>query len=150
MLRRFALAVAALGIVACSNCDAPCKSGITFNVAEIGGALSAGSQLPLHVCFDTTCDDVTITRNNESGTVFLDFPNVNKAGDHKISVSSSKSAIKGEYNGPLYTYTQKPGSDCKTCFLSTVKISPDGTIVPGQPAPSPTTIAGPTTTAGNG
>ncbi len=122
MLRRLPLfLVAALGFAACSNCDSPCKEGITFYVAEVAGALSAGGKVPLHVCLDTQCQDVTITRDNVGGSVFLPFSGVGKDIDHKLTVAGTAS-LNGEYNGKIYSYTQDPGGDCKTCALATVKI----------------------------
>jgi len=152
MLRRLACLVAAVGLpglVACSDCDSPCKSGITFVVGDIAGALSRGSSLPLDICFDGSCKDVTITRDQVGGSVFAEFSGIDKAGDHTISVSSTASAIKGQFTGPVYSYQQDPGGDCKSCALATVRIKADGSITPAVPAPteSTTTIGGPASTS---
>jgi hypothetical protein len=150
MRRRLALTAVALALLggACSNCDNPCKGGITFVVGEIAGALSAGSEVPLNICFDADCKDVRVTRNDVGGSIFLEFNNVAKQGDHKITVSSTVSAIHGEYNGPLATFEQDPGGSCSTCDLATVKIAADGTLTPGVPAPSvTTTVAQPVSTS---
>ncbi len=149
MLRRLALVVVALGVAACSNCDSPCKEGITFYVAEVAGALSPGSEVPLHICFDGSCQDVTITRDNVGGSVFLPFSGVGKQGDHELTVTST-SSLTGSYKGPVSSYVQDPGGDCKSCALATVKIAADGTLTPAVPAPSPvatTTGVAPTTAA---
>ena len=148
MLRRLALVVVALTLAACSNCDSPCKAGITFYVAEVAGALSRGSEVPLHICFDGNCQDVTITRDNVGGSVFLPFSGVGKQGDHELTVTST-SSLKGNYTGPISSYVQDPGGDCKSCALATVKIAADGTLTPGVPSPQPvaTTIGVVPTTA---
>jgi len=139
--RRVALALLAVALVGCHNCDNACKEGITFNVAEVAGALSRGGQVPLHICFDGECQDVTITRDNAAGSVFLPFSGVCKAGDHHLAVTST-SALKGDYTGPITSFVQDPGGDCKTCALATVKVGADGTLTPGVPAPQASTTTG--------
>jgi hypothetical protein len=151
MVRRLIIAVAALVLVACSNCDNKCTEGITFNVAEIAGALANGGKVPLHVCFDGDCKDVTITRDNSAGSVFLPFKGVGKDVDHDITVTGTAS-LKGEYKGKLQAFVQKPGGSCAVCGLATVKIGVDGTITPGSvPTPATATTVGvvapPATTA---
>lgn len=152
MLGRLPLIVAAvLGIAACSNCDHPCKEGITFAIGELAGALAPGSQEKLNICFDNNCQDVTLTRQNAGGSVFLPFSGVGKAGDHHISVKGTGS-FQGDYTGPVFSYTQDPGGSCKACALATVKIGIDGKITPAvaaTPATS-TTVAATPTTANNG
>ena len=136
MFRRLTVLAVALVLVACSNCDKACKEGITFYVAEVAGALSRGSSVPLHICFDGTCQDVTISRDNVGGSVFLPFSGVGKQGDHELTVTST-SSLKGNYKGPIPSYVQDPGGDCKTCALATVKIAADGALTPAVPAPQP-------------
>lgn len=150
MFRRLALVAVALVAVACSSCDKPCKEGITFYVADVAGALSRGGEVPLKICFDGSCQDLTITRDNVGGSTFLSFSGVGKQGDHELTVTSTTS-LKGNYKGPIYSYSQDPGGDCKTCALATVKIGADGTLTPALPppkAPTTTVAAPPTTSSG--
>ncbi len=159
MFRSFAVAAVTFALVACSNCNSPCKEGITFNVAEVAGALARGSTEPLHVCLDGDCQDVTITRELVGGSVFLPFKGVGKNIDHDLTVTGVGS-FKGEYKGKIASYSQNPGNDCATCSLATVKIGATGTLTPGVPvAPAaatsttvgvvlPTTAGAPTTTGG--
>ncbi|MGZ4671030.1 MAG: hypothetical protein ACXWBO_00330 [Ilumatobacteraceae bacterium] len=150
MFRRFSLVLVALTLVACNNCKANCSEGITFYVAEVAGALSRGGTEPLHVCFDGDCKDVTVTRENAGGTVFLKFGGVGKNVDHDLTVTGIGS-FKGKYKGKIASYNQDPGGSCSTCALATVKIGADGAITPGAPAPTATTTTigavAPTTTA---
>ncbi len=142
MFRRIALVGVALVLVSCSDCGTKCTQGITFAVADVAGALARGTEQPLKICFDGQCRDVTIKRANAGGSVFLPFGGVGTTGDHHLTVSGSAS-MKGDYNGPLASYSQKTG--CGTCALATVKIGADGAITPGVPigpAPSTTTTAG--------
>ena len=125
----------AIALVACDSCDSKCTEGITFYVAEIAGALSRGRSAPLSVCFDGTCKDVTITREQSGGSVFLAFDGVGKNVDHDLTVTGTGS-IKGEFKGKLASFTQDPGGDCSSCALATVKIGADGTLTPGVPAAS--------------
>ena len=142
MLRRFVLAAVALGLVACSNCNSPCKEGITFNVAEVAGSLARGSSEPLHVCFDGSCQDVTITRELAGSSIFLPFTGVGKNVDHDLTVTGVGS-FTGEYKGKLAGYVQKGSGGCASCSLATVKIGADGKLTPGVPAaPAPTTTVG--------
>ena len=139
MFRRLALAVVALTLVACtSDCRSACKSGITFYVAEVAGALKRGGSEPATICFDGSCQDVKISRDMVGGTVFLQFDGVGKAIDHDLTVKGTGS-FKGEYKGKIVSYVQAPGSGCATCSLATVKIAADGTITPGVPKPPVTT-----------
>ncbi len=112
--------------------------------------MSRGGSEPLHVCFDGDCKDVTITRENSGGSVFLPFSGVGKNVDHDLTVTGV-GAFKGEYKGKIVSYTQDPGGSCKTCALATVKIGADGTLTPAVPAPQAATttigVAAPTTTA---
>lgn len=141
MLRRIALTAVALALAACSNCDRPCKEGITFFVGDVAGALSRGSEVPLQICFDGDCKDVTITRDHVGGSVFLEFKGVAKQGDHQLTVTST-SSLQGQYSGPVYSYRQDPGGSCSACDLATVKIAADGTITPAVPAPTGDTTPG--------
>lgn len=127
----------AVALVSCSNCDSKCTEGITFYVAELAGALSRGGTEPLTICFDGTCKDVTITRDQVGGSVFLPFNGVGGAADHDLTVTGTGS-FKGEYKGKLASFTHDPGGDCSSCSLATVKIGADGTLTPGVPA-APTT-----------
>ena len=152
MIRRIALAaVAAFFIASCSDCgSAKCTEGITFLVADVAGSLAGGTQEPLHICFDGTCQDVTISRANAGGTVFLPFSGVGKAVDHDLTVVGTGS-MHGEYKGKLANYVQKPnGSSCPgSCALASVKIGSDGTLTPGVPsAPSATTTTATTSPTG--
>jgi hypothetical protein len=157
VFRRLALAAsAALLIVSCSSdgCGSEsCKEGITFYVAEVAGSLARGTTEPLHICFDTQCKDVTITRENAGGSVFLEFSGVGKAGSHDLTVQGT-GAFSGQYTGELATFEQKPnGSACPgSCALASVKIGSDGTLTPGVPAQQATattaTPAGTPTTTG--
>lgn len=141
MFRRLALVAVALGLVACSNSGAKCTGGITFYVAEVAGALSRGGTVPLTICFDGTCKDVTITRDQVGGSVFLPFEGVGNDIDHDLTVTGTAS-LHGEFKGKLPSYTQDPGGDSSTCSLATVKIAADGTLTPGVPAtPGTTTTA---------
>jgi hypothetical protein len=141
--RRVALVAIAFTLVACGNCDTKCKEGITFFVAELAGSLARGGAEPLHVCFDGSCQDVTITRDESGGSVFLAFKGVGNDIDHTLTVTGV-GALKGEYRGKLDSYTQEPGGDCGTCDLATVKIGADGTLTPGVAASAqvPTTTTG--------
>jgi hypothetical protein len=149
--RAAALVVVALTLVGCSKCNNKCKEGITFSIGEIAGALAPGGQEQLNICFDNTCHDVTVTRQNAGGSVFLPFNGVGKAGDHHITVKGTGS-FQGDYTGPVFSYTQDPGGSCKACSLTTVKIGIDGTITPAMPVTpaSSTTVAATPTTANNG
>ena len=144
MFRRLAAVAFSLGLVACSNCKAPCKQGITFYVAEVAGALSRGRSADLHICLDGNCGDVTITRDNVGGSVFVPLKGVGKDIDHDLTVTGG-SSFKGEYKGKLTSYIQNPGSGCSSCALATVKIAADGQLTPGVPAVAATT----TTVAGS-
>jgi hypothetical protein len=135
----FAGAIAlVIALVACGNCDSKCTEGITFFVADVAGALSRGGSEPLTICFDGTCKDVTITRDQVGGSVFLPFTGVGKTVDHDLTVTGIGS-LKGEFTGKLSSYTQDPGGDCSSCSLATVKIAADGTLTPGVPAAATTT-----------
>ncbi|MEP7048510.1 MAG: hypothetical protein ABI949_17600 [Ilumatobacteraceae bacterium] len=148
MFRRVALVVVAVTLVACSNCDNKCTQGITFLVSNVAGALARGSSEPLTICFDGTCHDVKITRANAGGSVFLPFTGVGNKADHDLTVTGTGS-FKGEYHGPVASYSQEPGGGCKTCALATVKIGADGTLTPGVvaiPASTTTSVVAPTAT----
>ena len=151
MIRRIACVVAAVfAIASCSDCgSATCTEGITFLVADVAGSLARGTEEPLHICFDGVCQDVTISRSNAGGTIFLPFSGVGKETDHDITVEGTGS-MRGEYKGKLTTYVQKPnGSSCPgSCALASVKIGSDGTLTPGVPvvrAATTTTTATSTT-----
>lgn len=138
IIRNLAIAAVAVTLVACKDCSTPCKEGITFNVAELAGALGRGSSEPLHVCFDGNCQDVTITRENSGGSVFLPFKGVGDDVEHTITVAGV-GALKSEYKGKIESYTQRPGGDCKACSLATVKIGADGTLTPAVTVTQTTT-----------
>lgn len=137
MIRRIAVVVAAaFAVASCSDCgSAKCAEGITFLVADVAGSLARGTEEPLHICLDGACQDVTISRANAGGTVFLPFKGVGKDTDHDLTLVGTGS-MRGEYKGKLASYVQKPnGSSCPgRCALSTVKIGADGTLTPGTPA----------------
>ena len=128
-LRSLAIVAIALTVVACQDCGTKCKGGVTFNVADLAGSLSRGGSEALHVCFDGSCQDVTVTREDSGGSMFLPFKGVGDDIDHTITVTG-EGALKGEYTGKIESYTQDPGGDCKTCDLATVKIGADGSITP--------------------
>ncbi len=113
-------------------------------MADVAGSLARGTDEPLHICFDGNCRDVTITRADAGGSVFVPFTGVAKDIDHDLVVTGA-GALRGEYKGRLSSYVQKPnGSACPgSCALAAVKIGSDGKLTPGVPAPQPTT-----TTAG--
>ncbi|HEX3089822.1 MAG TPA: hypothetical protein VHQ23_14305 [Ilumatobacteraceae bacterium] len=142
MLRSIGIIAVAFTMVACQDCT-KCKEGITFVVADLAGALARGGSEPLHVCFDGTCQDVTVSRDNAGGSVFLPFKGVGDDIDHTLTVTGV-GALKGEYTGKIDSYTQDPGGDCATCDLATVKIGADGTLTPAVSAVPATT----TTTSG--
>ena len=152
MIRRAAVLVAALALAACGDCgDAKCDGGITFFVADVAGGLARGTTEPLHICLDGTCQDVTISRDDAGGTVFIPFDDVGKAGDHYLTVTGIGS-LHGGYKGPLAVFVQKPnGSTCPgSCALASVKIASDGTLTPGVPASAvtPSTAAAASTING--
>ena len=143
MIRRLTLAVVAAFVVAsCTDCgSATCTEGITFLVGDVAGSLAGGTQEPLHICFDGTCQDVTISRANAGGTVFLPFSGVGKDSDHDLTLAGTGS-MHGEYKGKLASYVQRPnGGSCPgSCALASVKIGSDGTLTPGIPTvPTETT-----------
>jgi hypothetical protein len=154
MLRVLALFAAASVAVSCSHCaSAKCKEGITFDVAAVAGSLARGTEQPLHICFDGTCRDVTITRASAGGNLFVPFSDVGKDSDHHLTVTGG-SSLNGDYTGRLSSYTQKPnGAACPgSCALATVRIDSDGKLTPAVPTPQQTTTAatnaeGPSTTA---
>ncbi len=129
---------------------AKCDGGITFYVAEVAGSLARGTEEPLHICFDGTCHDATVTRSNVGGSIFVPFSNVGKAGSHDVTVTGV-GAMHGEYKGEIASYVQRPnGTSCAgSCALATMKIGADGTITPGVPASTATTVvpAGPAVSA---
>jgi hypothetical protein len=148
MLRSIGIIAAAFTIVACQDCDTACKGGITLYVADLAGSLSRGGSEPLHVCFDDNCQDVTITRDDSGGSVFLPFKGVGADIEHTLTVTGV-GALKGEYTGKIDSYTQDPGGDCATCILATVKIGADGTLTPAVSAtPAVTTTTTTTATTG--
>jgi hypothetical protein len=142
MLRRFSVLLVAVVLVSCSSSACPttkCTGGITFYVAEVAGSLARGTSEPLHICFDSTCQDVVISRANAGGTIFVPFSGVGTDVVHDITVTGA-GALKGDYKGKLAGYIQKPnGAACAgSCALASVKIGADGTLTPGIPA-APTT-----------
>ena len=152
ILRRLTVVGFALALVACGDCDSPCKEGITFHVGDVAGALSAGGQEPVTICFDGDCKETTITRDDSGGSIFLPFKGVGNDDDHALTVTGT-GALKGEYDGKIFAYFQDPGGDCKTCALATVKFGADGTLTPAILAPENTTstaATAATTTAPSG
>ena len=144
MLRRSVLLAVLLVLAACSaGSNGKCKEGITFYVADVTGAMAPGTSEQLRICFDGTCKEVKVSRADSGPTVFLEFGGMGRDGDHTITVTGTGS-LKGEYKGPLSTFTQKPNSG-GSCELGAVKISSDGTITPGSAIPPET--APPTTAA---
>jgi len=143
ILRSIGIIAVAFTLLGCQECDTKCEEGITFYVADLAGSLSRGGTEPLHVCFDGTCRDVTITRDNSGGSVFLPFKGVGGDIEHTLVVTGV-GALKGEYTGKIDSYTQDPAGDCATCNLATVKIGADGTLTPAVSATAATT----TTTSG--
>jgi hypothetical protein len=133
MFRRVALVAVAVALVACGNCDNKCTEGITFLVGDVAGALARGTSEPLEICFDDQCHDVTISRTNAGGSVFVAFSGVGKDIDHTLTVTGTGS-LKGSYTGKLASFVQKPGGGCDSCALATVKIGTDGSLLPGVPA----------------
>ncbi|HEY0521569.1 MAG TPA: hypothetical protein VGC84_18915 [Ilumatobacteraceae bacterium] len=142
---RVAAIIALAGLVGCRDCGTKCEEGITFYVADLAGSLGRGGSEPLHICFDGTCHDVTITRKDSGGSVFLPFSGVGTSTDHTLTVAGV-GALAGHYTGPLDSYTQKPGGDCAKCDLTTVKIGADGTLTPATSAKPVTSVS--TTTTG--
>ena len=141
LLRSLLILVAGFMVVACQNCDSKCKGGVTFYVADLAGSLGRGGSEPLHVCFDQRCQDLTITRANAGGSVFLPFKGVGDHVSHTITVTGV-GTLKGEYSGKIDSYTQDPGGDCAACDLATIKIGSDGTLTPAVVATPATTAAG--------
>ena len=138
LARKLACAVLAVAIVGCGNCDSKCTEGISFFVAEVAGALSRGGKETLTICFDGTCKEVTITREQVGGSVFLPFKGVGKDIDHDLTVAGTGS-LRGEFKGKFPSYTQDPGGDCSSCDLATVKIGADGKLTPATAATQVTT-----------
>jgi hypothetical protein len=158
VIRRLALILAVAWLLSgcSSDCNsATCRGGITFNVAEVVGALARGTEEPLHVCFDGTCHDVTVSRTKTKSTVFLPFDGVGNDVDHQLTVTGT-GAFKGDYTGKIASYIQKPnGPKCGgSCALASVKIAANGALTPGVPAAPrtqasiPTSSAAPATVAG--
>jgi hypothetical protein len=155
MLRRAACVFVACVLVSCSSGSCPtakCTGGITFYVADVAGSLARGTSEPLHICFDSACRDVVISRANAGGTIFVPFSGVGTDVVHDITVTGSGS-LKGEYNGKLASYVQQPnGAACAgSCALASVKIAADGALTPGTPAaPATSTSVGSVTSTSLG
>ncbi len=156
MLRRLAVLLGAVVLASCSNSSCPtakCNGGITFYVAEVAGSLARGTSEPLHICFDSSCNDVVVSRANSGGTIFVPFSGVGADVVHDITVTGS-GVFKGEFKGKLPSYVQRPnGAACPgSCALASVKISADGSLTPGTPAapPTSTSLAATTTTTPQG
>jgi hypothetical protein len=147
MLRRSLFIAAIAVLAACSNCDNPCKEGITFYVTGLAGSLAPGSKEDVQFCFDGKCQTTSVSRDLVGGTVFLPASGVGKSGDHTITVSGPAS-LSGTYTGPIESFEQKgAGGSCGTCNVGAVKVGADGTLTPGTAAVSSTTSA-PATTGG--
>jgi len=155
MLRRAAVVFVALVLVSCSSSSCPtakCTGGVTFFVAEVAGSLARGTTEPLHICFDSSCQDVVISRANAGGTIFVPFSGVGTDAVHDITVTGAGS-LKGEFKGKLASYVQRPnGANCAgSCALASVKIGADGALTPGTPAaPATSTSVGAVTSTSQG
>lgn len=159
MVRRITVAALAFVLFACSPNDScpkvTCKAGVSFLFKDIAGGLAAGGKVPLKVCVDGTCKDLTVTRADADSRQFIEVGGLGGDGDHTITVAATGGrALKGEYKGKLATVAGQPdGAACPgACAIATVRVGEDGTITPGVPTPTAasTTVAGaaPTTTAG--
>ena len=150
-LLRFAAAmasVAALASACSSDCNATCTGGVTFDVSPVVGAMARGTNETLHLCFDSQCHDITVSRSNVGGTVFVPFDGVASAGDHTLTVTGAGS-FKGQFRGAVPSYQGSAGSgSCKvSCGLATVRIGADGSLQPATPVPAATTtVPGATST----
>lgn len=128
-MKRFLLGFIAFVLAGCGTCSTTCKEGVTFNVAEIAGSLARGTSQELKICFDGSCKNVVVSRDNVGGSVFVPFGGVGDSGDHKVTVDGS-AAIHGEYIGKIESYKQELDNGCGTCRLATIKISANGTLTP--------------------
>lgn len=148
--RRSPLLAVVLALAACSDCDRTCKEGITFYVADVTGAMAPGTSEQLHLCVDGNCKDITVSRAESGPTVFFGVSGLGGGGDHTITVTGTGS-LKGEYKGPLSTFTQQSDDEsCGSCQIGAVKIAADGTLTPGEAAPTATAPPGTATGASEG
>jgi hypothetical protein len=148
MIRRSLFVAAIAVLAACSNCDHPCKEGITFYVTGLAGSLAPGTKEDVQFCFDGKCQTTSVSRDLVGGTVFLPASGVGKSGDHTITVSGPAS-LSGTYSGPIESFEQKgTGGSCDTCRVGAAKVGADGTLTPGTAVPPSTTAPAPTTTGG--
>ena len=128
-MKRFLVGVFALVLAGCGTCSTTCKEGITFYVAEVAGSLARGTSQELKICFDDSCKNIVISRNNVGGSVFVPFGGVGESGNHKVTVDGT-AAIHGEYSGKIESYKQELDNGCGTCRLATIKIAANGTLTP--------------------
>lgn len=147
--RAAALVMAAVVLAACgSDCTTPCRKGITFYVSELAGSLAAGSSEQVEVCFDDQCEQITVSRSDVGGTVFVPFADFGGTGDHSLRLTGPGS-LSGAYDGAVPVFDQS-GGGCPTCAMGVVKVGADGTLTPGQAGPTTpsTSVGAPSTTGG--
>ena len=140
-MRRALIALPVLLLVACSSDSASCNTGVSFYVADIAGTLAAGKTVPVNICFDGDCQDITVSHDDDVSPVFVKFGGITKDGDHSLKVSVNGGAEQ-TYDGPVQGFGVDGG-----CTVGAVKLGADGTITPGSAAPT-TTAAATSTTAG--
>jgi hypothetical protein len=147
--RRLAPLVAALTVLAAcgDDCTTPCQKGITFYVSELAGSLAAGSSEQLTLCFDGDCQQVTLSRGDVGGTKFVPFGSFGSGGDHTVTLTGPGS-LSGSFQGAIPVLDQSGGGGCPTCAMGVVKVSADGTLTPGQVAPTQSTASATSTTSG--
>jgi hypothetical protein len=148
-VRRAPALVAALIVLsACGDdCATPCQKGITFYVSELAGSLGAGSSEQVTLCLDADCKDVTVSRSNVGGSLFVPFDGVDGNAAHTVTLTGPGS-LTGSYQGTLPVFDQSVGGGCASCAMAAVKIAADGTLTPGQAATNSTPTAGSTSTSG--
>jgi hypothetical protein len=145
MLRRSLLVAVVALLASCGNCGSPCKSGITFYVSPLAGALAPGTEQDVEFCFDDQCSTATVTRDLVGGTLFFEYSGVS-SGDHTVTVSAD-GGLSGTYTGPIEAAKQNGGANCDSCKVGAIKVASDGTLTPGVAVPNSTTTA-PATTGG--
>jgi hypothetical protein len=128
-MRRLIVILFAVVLAGCSTCSTTCKEGVTFYVAELAGSLARGTSQELKICFDGTCKNIVVSRENVGGSVFVPFSGVGDNGEHKVTVDGTAS-IHGEYKGRIESYKQVLDNGCGTCRLATIKIAANGTLTP--------------------
>lgn len=140
-MRRALVVLPALLLVACSSDAASCNTGVSFYVADIAGTLGAGASVPVTVCFDGDCKDITVSHDDDVSPVFVKFGGIADDGDHSLKVTVDGGTTQ-TYDGPVQGFGVDGG-----CTVGAVKLGADGTITPGSAAPT-TTVAATSTTAG--